>query len=50
MKANEALHVKGLYTFNPVEFSDGDFIPSEVGNRPQGNWNENQTDETDKEL
>ena len=32
------------------EFSDYHIIPSEVGNRPQGNWNENPIDETDKEF
>jgi hypothetical protein len=35
--AKEAFHVPGLYPFNPDVFSDEDFLPSEVSNRPEGN-------------
>jgi hypothetical protein len=49
-KAKEAFQVPGLPQFNPDVFSDEEFLPSEVSNRPLGNWNEDPTGETYKEL
>jgi hypothetical protein len=49
-KAKQTFQVTGLHPFKPHKFSDYNFMPSEVGNRRQGNWNESPTDETGKEL
>ena len=48
--AKETFQVKGLEPFNSDMFSDDDFLPSDVGNWLQGNWNEDPTGETNKEL
>lgn len=50
MNAKEAFQVTGLEPFNSDMFYDDDFLPSDVGNWLQGNWNEDPTSETDKEL
>jgi len=48
--AKEAFQVTGLEPLNSDMFSNDDFLPSNVGNWLQGNWNEDLTGETDMEL
>ena len=48
--AKKSPQVTGLHSFNPVFFSDQDFLPSEFNNRPQGNMKEDPPGESGKEL
>lgn len=46
----ETFQVTGLEPFNFDIFSNDDFLPSDVSNWLQGNWNEDPTGENDREL
>jgi len=48
--AKEAFQVTGLEPLKSDMFSDDGFLPSNVINWLQGNWNEDPTSEIDKEL
>lgn len=46
----ETFEVTGFYPINPDVFFVEVFLKSDFGNRSQGNWNDDPTSETDKEL